>query len=111
MSRNLDQYINAANSCEYDLQKGERGGIRVRILMDYVYVHKKEANGDVAYTKCIINMIRDPYFHNLAIVSNNKQSEDRISNIDIDAIYFKNFDSLVYQDKAALAAEKLELSA
>jgi len=79
--------------------------------MDYVYVHVKEANGEVSYNKCINNMIRDPYFHNLALVSNNKHMEDRVSNIDIDSLYFRNFDSSVYQNKADLAAEKLELTA
>lgn len=32
---------------------------------------------------------------------------NRASNIDIDAIYFKNFDPKVYQDKNELEAEKL----
>ena len=83
----------------------------MKVLMDYIYVHKKEANGDTSYQKCLVNMIRDPFFHHLSLVSNNKQTENRVSNIDIEAIYFKNLDSTVYQDRAALNAEKLELSA
>lgn len=68
----------------------------MKVLMDYIYVHKKEANGDLSYTKCIVNMIRDPYFHHLAVVSNNKQTENRVSNIDVEALYFKNLDASVY---------------
>jgi hypothetical protein len=42
MTRNLDNWISNKNSCEYDLSKGEKGGIRVKILGDYIYVDKRE---------------------------------------------------------------------
>jgi hypothetical protein len=29
--------------------EGLRGGVRIKILLDYIYVYKKEANGDVQY--------------------------------------------------------------
>jgi len=61
--------------------------------MDYIYVYKREANGDSSYQKCIVTQIRDPYFHNFAIVANNLVKDDRVSNIDIEAIYVKNLDS------------------
>jgi len=69
-----------------------RGGIRIKILYDYIYISKKDANGEISYQKCVTNQIRDPYFNNMAIVANNQEHDDRISNIDIDAIYFKNLD-------------------
>ena len=87
------------------------GGIRVKILMDYIYVEKKDANGDVSYSKCITNQIRDPHFHNMAVVSNNQKDDTRVSNINIESIYFKNWNADAYQDKEALKMEKLELSA
>jgi len=108
---NLDSYIHPKNSCEFDMNSGERGGIRIKILMDYIYVHKKEANGDVSFQKCLVNQIRDPYFHHLAVVSNNQNFDNRISNIDVESIAFKNFDPKQYQDKAELSSEKAELIA
>jgi len=111
MTRNLDKHINAKNSCEFELNQGERGGIRIKVLMDYIYLFKRDANGDPSYSKCSVNQIRDPYFNNFFMVSNNQHREDRISSIDVEAIYFKNYDSAVYQDKADLATEKLELTA
>lgn len=96
MTRNLDNWITGKNSCEFDLNKGEKGGIRVKILGDYIYVDKREANGETRYTKCIINQIRDPVFKNMAIVSNNRYQDDRVSEIEIDAIQFRNLDSSVY---------------
>lgn len=72
-------------------------------------MHKKEANGDTSYSKCLVNQIRDPYFHHLAIVSSNEQNDARVSNIDVDGVYFKNYDPAVYQDPALLKAERMEL--
>ena len=95
-SRNLDDWINGENSCEFDLNRGERGGIRVKVLMDYIYVEKRDADGSRSYKKCLVNQIRDPYFRHFAIVSNNQRDENRVSSIDIDAIFFKNWDSAVY---------------
>ena len=87
------------------------GGIRVKILLDYIYVEKKDANGDVSYSKCITNQIRDPHFHNMAIVSNNQREDTRVSNINVESIYFKNYNGDAYNDPEALKMEKLELSA
>jgi hypothetical protein len=109
-SRNLDKYITPETSCEYDLQEQERGGIRIKVLFDYIYVFKKEA-GDVSYRKCSVSQIRDPYFHHMAIVSNNLEHDRYVSNIDIDSITFKNWDNRHYQDENWLAQERLELTA
>lgn len=78
-------------------------------MFDYIYVYKREANGDTNYQKCIVSQIRDPIFHHLAIVSNNQANDNRVSSIDIDSIYFKNNDPNVYNDKKVLESEKLEL--
>ena len=51
-SRDLDRIMTNRNSCNFDLNQGTRGGIRVRILMDYIYVWTKDANGDVTYSRC-----------------------------------------------------------
>lgn len=52
----LDKWIKEGkNSCEFDLNKDTVGGVRVKILLDYIYVLKKEANGDTSYNKCIVN--------------------------------------------------------
>jgi len=49
----------------------ERGGIRIKVMLDYIYIFKREANGDTNYQKCIVNQIKDPLFHHLAIFSSN----------------------------------------
>ena len=51
-TRDLDDLMTDRNSCNFDLSSNQRGGIKVRILMDYIYVWTKEANGDVTYTRC-----------------------------------------------------------
>ena len=96
-------------SCPIDVNEDERGGIRIKIQYDYIYVYKREANGDTSYSKCIVSQIRDPVFHHMSIVASNPGFESRASDIDIDAVYFKNYDPNVYQDKNALEAEKLEM--
>ena len=51
-TRDLDGLMTNRNSCNFDLNQNQRGGIKVRILMDYIYVWIKEANGDVTYSRC-----------------------------------------------------------
>ena len=89
--RTLDKLIDPKNSCAFDLLSGTRSGVRIKILFDYIYVFKREEPG-ASYEKCLVNQIRDPYFHHVAIVGNNMEDEDRLSEIDIDALYFKNLD-------------------
>lgn len=43
----------------------------------------------------------------MSIVASNPGYEDRASEIDIDAVYFKNYDPNVYNDPNWLEAEKL----
>lgn len=103
----MDHLINKRMSCPIDVNEDERGGIRIKIQFDYIYVFKREANGDTSYSKCIVSQIRDPVFHHMAIVASNPGFEERASDIDIDAVYFKNWDPHVYQDPNELEAEKL----
>ena len=110
-SRDLDRIMTNRNSCNFDLNQGTRGGIRVRILMDYIYVWTKDANGDVTYSRCSQQQIRDPVFHYFAITSSNQRDEDRLSNIDVDMVRIKNLDGKVYNDPKELEAEKVELMA
>lgn len=70
-TRDLDRLMTSSNSCNFDLNQNQRGGIKVRILMDYIYVWTKEANGDVTYSRCSQQQIKDPVFHYFAITSNN----------------------------------------
>lgn len=51
-TRDLDELMTSQNSCNFDLNQNQRGGIKVRVLMDYIYVWIKEANGDVTYSRC-----------------------------------------------------------
>lgn len=37
-SGNLDKYITNLNSCPFEIQTGERGGIRLKIQFDYIYI-------------------------------------------------------------------------
>ena len=71
-SMSLDTFINPKSSCKIDMMDGERGGIRIKILLDYIYIYKKDANGGLSYDKCVVNQIRDPYFHHLAVISSNQ---------------------------------------
>lgn len=68
-----------------------RSGVRIKILYDYIYIDKKE-DGDTQYSKCLIAQIRDPTFHYLSVAAGNKDSDDRVSEIDIDAIKVVNMD-------------------
>lgn len=52
----LDSWIKeGVNSCGFDVQEDFRGGIRVKIIMDFIYVYIKDANGDTQYKKCLVN--------------------------------------------------------
>lgn len=80
-------------------------------MMDYIYVYTRQADGDVSYTKCVVTQIRHPVLHHFAMVSANQPNENRVSDIDIDAVYVKNYDKKVYDNDAELEKEGVELSA
>ena len=54
-SRDFDDLINNKNSCEFDMNQDTMGGIRIKVLLDYIYVEKRDANGNTSYTKCLTN--------------------------------------------------------
>ena len=68
--RDLDGWINQTNSCGFKMMSGARSGIRIKVLLDYIYIEKKE-EGESSWQKCITNQIRDPSYHYLSIVANN----------------------------------------
>lgn len=43
--RDLDNWINQTNSCGFKMMTNARSGIRIKILLDYIYIEKKE-DGD-----------------------------------------------------------------
>lgn len=108
--RSLDFQIAKDNSCEFDLQQDMRGGIRVKVQNNFVYINKKES-GDFSYTMCAQQNFRDMQFENFAIVSNNLAHESRISSIDIDSVTLKNNLADSVYDEDFIKQEKLELTA
>lgn len=52
--RNLDNWSNQTNSCGFKMMSGARSGVRIKVLLDYIYIEKKE-DGDRTYQKCITN--------------------------------------------------------
>lgn len=106
----LEELILPAISCPFDIEKGTRGGIRVRLLKDLVEVEVRHANGEAAYgdicsrEQAFVNTQFQPFF---ALVAQN--TEHRVNDIDILAIYVKNLDDTKYTDKASLEQEKLKL--
>ena len=69
-TRDMDDIISPKHACEFDVDGDKKLGIRVKILMDYIYVWKRESEyGE--YERCLVNQIRDPSYHHLALVSAN----------------------------------------
>jgi len=91
------------------MRTGSPFGIGVKILNNSLYLKVKEGG----WKHCVKNapLYPDIDLNYFAIVSNNQKTPDRVSNIDIDSIQFYNYDATAYQDKKALEAEALELSA
>lgn len=48
----LDQFILTHNSCPFEVNKGMRGGIRVRLDAGGFEIDIRNANGDVEYGYC-----------------------------------------------------------
>lgn len=69
--KSFESLITPKNSCEFEMNQEERGGIRVKVLMDYIYLYKKDANGDPSYQKCAVNQIRHPSLHYFEIITAN----------------------------------------
>lgn len=100
------------NSCKIDVEQLKRGGIRTKVMMDYIYISKKNAvKGGVEYENCVVTQIRHPELHHMMVVSSNYKQDHEASNIDIEGIFVKNYDSTVYNDDLETEREALELSA
>lgn len=97
---NLEDVILPAISCQFDMDQGIRGGIRLRLMRDLLEVEIRNANGDTNYQggdkMCSREhvFVNQPYYPYFGIVAGNT---DRIVNdIDIQAIYLKNLDESKY---------------
>lgn len=106
----LEELILPAISCPIDVEKGIRGGIRLRLMKDLLEVEIRHANGDASYNSEQICsrehvFVNQAYFPFFGIVASN--TDTRINDIDISAVYVKNMDDKRYTDKAALEEERL----
>jgi hypothetical protein len=95
----LEDVMLPAISCQIDLQKATRGGIRLRLLKDLLEVEIRHANGDTSYSPCSREhvFVNEPYYPYFGIVATN--NEEVVNEIDIAAIYVKNLDETKYKDK------------
>jgi hypothetical protein len=97
---NLEDVILPAISCQFDLEQGIRGGIRLRLIRDLLEVEIRNANGDTGYGGgdkiCSREhvFVNQPYYPYFGVVAANT---DEITNdIDIQGIYVKNMDETKY---------------
>jgi hypothetical protein len=91
----LEDLLLPAISCKIEINKGIRGGIRLRYVKDVLEVEIRNANGDVSYNSDKVcsreNVFQgQPYFPWLGVVATN--SDKIVNDIDIGAIYVKNLD-------------------
>ena len=106
----LEDLILPAISCPIDIEKGTRGGIRLRMLKDLLEVEVRHANGDTSYgTDPVCSrehvFVNEPYYPYFGLVAAN--TDKIVNDIDISAIYVKNLDEREYQNKQELEALKL----
>ena len=81
--------------------------------MDIIYVEVKDGTKNKKeFKKCMQDSIsKDMNLQHFIVVSNNQKTDDRVSNIEIDGVFFRNWDADAYRDQKALDAEEMELSA
>lgn len=102
---NLEDLILPAISCPFEIEKGTRGGIRLRLMKDLLEVELRHANGDTTYNSDSICsrehvFVNQAFFPFFGVVSAN--TDTIVNDIDIAAIYVKNLDENRYTDKSAL---------
>jgi hypothetical protein len=106
----LEELILPAISCAVDVERGARGGIRLRMMKDLLEVEVRHANGDASYNveqvcsreHVFVNQGYAPYF---GVVAGN--TDKIVNDIDLLAIYVKNLDEKRYTDKSKLEQDKL----
>ena len=106
----LEDLLLPAISCQIEVNKGVRGGIRLRYVKDVLEVEIRNANGDVNYNTDKVcsreNVFQgQPYFPWVGVVASN--SNKVINDIDIAAIYVKNLDETKYTDENELEEQRL----
>ena len=95
----LEELILPAISCEIEIEKGMRGGIRLRMLKDLLEVEVRHANGDVSYNSekicsrenVFVNAPFYPYFGLVA-----KNTNKTVNDIDFVGSYVKNLDQKLF---------------
>ena len=97
----LEELLLPAISCPIEVNKGVRGGIRLRLIKDVLEVEVRHANGDVSYNSDQVcsreNVFQgQPFYPWLGIVATN--TDKVVNDIDIVAIYVKNLDDTKYTD-------------
>ena len=102
--RDLELFVNQATSCPFELDKDQRGGIRVNITQNQIDVSVKQANGDASYTNCRLM----PKYHSfqpfLTITAQN--TKETLNEIDLDAIFVKNADLKAPYTPESVKAER-----
>lgn len=66
----FDEIIDHRSACQIDLDFAGFQTIKVKILMDYIYIYKKNKMTK-EFDKCVTNQIRDPHFHYMSIAAAN----------------------------------------
>ena len=107
----LEDLLLPSLSCPIEINKGVRGGIRLRLIKDVLEVEIRNANGDVSYNSDKIcsreNVFQgQPYYPYIGLVATN--TDKIVNDIDISAIYVKNLDDTKYTDENDLEEERLK---
>lgn len=103
--KNLEDYLLPANSCEFDFNQGERGGIRIRGDSSIFEVEIKNANGDTSYNFCTRTANTEPFTFHLGMVASNEKA---VNDIDLMAVFVKNMNPKLYQNKQAMEEYRLK---
>ena len=105
----IDKLLQAGNSCSFEIDQDTRGGIRVRLQGSDLVTEIRNADDDTSYRQCSSVRLKSNKLNYFNIVADNFDLLDmkRVSDIDIDGIYFKNMDQNAYQDEQKLENMKL----
>ena len=90
----VENLILPSNSCPIEINKGVRGGIRIRLDQYGFDIEVRHANSDVNYRSCNKQHLIEHFKPHIGVVAANKDSV--INEIDLDAIYVKNMDPRAY---------------
>ena len=100
----MEDLILPSNSCPIEINKGVRGGIRIRYDNAGYEIDIRQANGDVEYMYCNKQTSIITFKPYLAIMAFNREF---VNDIDLLAIYVKNRDPREYSNKQDNENERL----